>query len=102
VKTNSKVVGVDYRVKPNDCTTMTEDTKLTSIFTWAQKAGKRTGVITNNRLTHASLAPVYAHSASRAWETNGNIDALNRENCPEFKDLARQLVEDEPGNKINV
>ncbi|CAH1403562.1 unnamed protein product [Nezara viridula] len=61
--------------------------------------GKATGVVTNTRVTHATPAAAYAHSASRYWEDDSKIPPLSRRSC---KDIARQLVEDEPGRNINV
>ncbi|CAL4067168.1 unnamed protein product, partial [Meganyctiphanes norvegica] len=102
VKTNFRVLGVDARVTLNDCTTMHAETKLQSIVNWAQDKGKRTGVVTSTRITHATPAATYAHTANRDWESNGNIDEDNTQDCPDMKDIARQLVEDEPGNNLNV
>lgn len=50
------------------------------------------------RVTHATPSALYAHSASRKWECNGNMPP-EAESC---KDIARQLIEDEPGKSINV
>lgn len=53
----------------------------------------------SNRITHATPAAAYAHVSNRRWECDiyvpKNLD-------PKCKDIARQLIEDEPGNKINV
>ena len=73
--------------------------KVDSIFTWAQNAGKKTGIVTNTRLTHATPAAMYSHSASRRWECDKKLP----ENATEdVKDLARQLTEDLPGRDVNV
>ncbi|KAF4523183.1 hypothetical protein B566_EDAN002441, partial [Ephemera danica] len=42
---------------------------------------------------------MYAHSASRYWEDDSKITPNARKTC---KDIARQLVEDDPGRNINV
>lgn len=56
------------------------------------------GFVTTTRITHATPASLYAHSANRNWEC--------RETMPETakacKDIARQLIEDLPGRDINV
>ncbi|XP_058828962.1 alkaline phosphatase 4-like [Topomyia yanbarensis] len=95
IKTKSGVIGVDY--------TVTETNELaasvTSIMDWAQAAGKRTGIVTTTRVTHATPAAAYAHSFSRNWECNAKIpDSMQNKT----KDIARQLVENAPGNKLNV
>lgn len=52
------------------CGTLTEETKLVSILTLAEKAGMSTGFVTTARATHASPAPLYAHSVSGDWESD--------------------------------
>ncbi|XP_064108445.1 alkaline phosphatase-like [Macrobrachium nipponense] len=102
VKTNYKTVGVDGSVEYNDCQTMFDSNKVYSIVKWAQDAGKMTGVVTSTRLTHATPAASYAHVPNRDWECDGRIKPEDFEKCPDLKDIARQLIEDEPGNSINV
>lgn len=52
------------------CGTLTEETKLVSILTLAEKVGMSTGFVTTARVTHASPAPLYAHSVSGDWESD--------------------------------
>lgn len=95
VKTKNGVIGVDY--------TVTETTEVaasvSNIMEWAQEAGKRTGIVTTTRVTHATPAAAFAHSFSRSWECEVKIP-LNLRN--KTKDIARQLVEDSTGRKLNV
>lgn len=59
-----------------------------------------TGIVTTTRITHATPAASYGHSAHRDWECDSKIPVSQRNlGC---KDLARQLVEDEPGKSLNV
>ncbi|XP_069993382.1 alkaline phosphatase-like isoform X1 [Penaeus vannamei] len=102
VKTNYKTIGFDASIKYNDCQTMFENNKVYSIAKWAQDAGKRSGVVTSTRVTHATPASTYAHVANRDWECDGAISAEDMQKCPDLKDIARQLIEDEPGNSLNV
>ncbi|XP_076061871.1 alkaline phosphatase, tissue-nonspecific isozyme-like isoform X2 [Oratosquilla oratoria] len=102
VKTNFKTTGIDSSGRYDDCSSITSSSKLTTIANWAQEANKRTGFVTTTRVTHASPAPLYAHSANRNWECDANIDDRNAKLCPDFKDIARQLIEDEPGKNLNV
>ena len=53
------------------------------------------GVVTTTRVTHATPASLYGHSAHRTWESD--IDLNEEKNTESCKDLARQLVEDKPG-----
>uniref|UniRef100_A0A6B2E4V7 Alkaline phosphatase n=1 Tax=Phlebotomus kandelakii TaxID=1109342 RepID=A0A6B2E4V7_9DIPT len=74
--------------------------KLSSIMDWAQASGKRTGLVTTTRVTHATPAALYAHSPNRDWECDTAIpDGLT---STAFKDIARQLVEEAPGKRLNV
>ncbi|CAB3368088.1 Hypothetical predicted protein [Cloeon dipterum] len=99
VKTNFKTVGVDANVKLGDCESSLDPAfHVHSILKWAQDAGKRTGFVTNTRVTHATPAALYAHCAHRSWECESKMPK-GAENC---KDIARQLIEDEPGISINV
>ncbi|XP_014253000.1 alkaline phosphatase, tissue-nonspecific isozyme-like [Cimex lectularius] len=100
VKTNQETVGVDSTVSLNDCkASLKQNARLQSISVWALEAGKAAGFVTNTRVTHATPSSLYAHSASRKWECE---DYKPVPLPPECKDIARQLVEDFPGNKLNV
>lgn len=61
--------------------------------------GKSTGFVTTTRVTHATPAAFYAHSANRYWESDDKVPKEARSMC---KDIARQLIEDEPGRNLNV
>lgn len=65
----------------------------------ASVSGKTTGIVTNTRITHATPAALYAHTPSRYWEDDGKVPPASRKSC---KDIARQLIEDDPGRNINV
>ncbi|XP_033230380.1 alkaline phosphatase, tissue-nonspecific isozyme-like isoform X2 [Belonocnema kinseyi] len=99
VKTNFKVVGVDMNVPLADCeASLNTDFHVQSIISWAQEVGKSTGFVTTTRVTHATPAPLYAHCPDRRWECEAKKPA-NAEKC---KDIARQLIENEPGKSIKV
>jgi alkaline phosphatase len=53
--------------------------------------------VTTTRITHATPAASYAHIADRDWEEN-----MPKEISGNCKDIARQLIEDEPGSKMKV
>ncbi|XP_076293665.1 alkaline phosphatase [Lasioglossum baleicum] len=100
VKTNYEVIGVDANVPLGDCAaSLNASYHLESIISWAQKAGKSTGFVTTTRVTHATPAPLYAHSADRRWECESKMKTESSKKC---KDIARQLVEDLPGKNIQV
>ncbi|XP_077260226.1 alkaline phosphatase isoform X2 [Temnothorax americanus] len=99
VKTNYEVVGVDTNVQLGDCeASLNTNFHVDSFITWAQAAGKATGFVTTTRVTHATPAPLYARCANRRWE----CEAKMPKNTAACKDIARQLVEDEPGKNIRI
>lgn len=49
---------------------------------------------------HATPAALYAHVPDRRWECEAKMKSITKQRgC---KDIARQLVEDNPGRNINV
>ncbi|XP_014246448.1 alkaline phosphatase-like [Cimex lectularius] len=98
VKANFETVGLDVNGRFGNCASSLKS-RVDSLIAWAQQEGKATGLVTNTRVTHATPAAAYAHSASRYWEDDAKIPPQSRRSC---KDIARQLVEDEPGRNINV
>ncbi|XP_020810979.1 alkaline phosphatase 4 [Drosophila serrata] len=94
-KTHYGAIGVDAtRSKTNAKTG-----RVQSIMEWAQKEGKRTGIVTTTRITHATPAATYAHIYDRDWECDTEVPA---ESVGIHVDIARQLVENAPGNRFNV
>ncbi|XP_060607812.1 alkaline phosphatase-like [Ruditapes philippinarum] len=95
VKTNFFAVGVDARITVSDCISA-EGKEVETLIDWAQKAGKRTGIVTTARITHATPAAAYAHTPDRYWEGDVNTEGIEG-NC---RDIAQQLVDD--NKDINV
>ncbi|XP_052081245.1 alkaline phosphatase-like [Mytilus californianus] len=92
IKTNSGVLGVDGSVKPKDCSSMTDKSKVTSIADWSLEKDKSVGIITTTRITHATPGAAYANTAYRNWEVDWQLENVtNKENCP---DIAKQLIND--------
>lgn len=51
-------------------------------------------------MVHATPSALFAHTANRKWECETKMKLSDRSlGC---KDIARQLIEDEPGRSINV
>ncbi|KAH9382392.1 hypothetical protein HPB48_021847 [Haemaphysalis longicornis] len=96
VKTRFRTVGVSSRALPKDCDSVAGN-EVKSFLHRAQEKGLATGLVTTTRITHATPAAAYAHSANRDWE-NKTIKT-NRSVC---KSIARQLVEDEPGKNLTL
>ncbi|XP_014223048.1 alkaline phosphatase 4-like [Trichogramma pretiosum] len=100
VKAQYKMLGLDGKAKWNTCDkTVNENSRLTTIASWAQNSGMDTGFVTTTRVTHATPGALYAHTNNRDWECDTSIPRVYRD-C--IKDIARQLVEDAPGNKFKV
>lgn len=95
VKTDYGAIGMDStRSKTN-----ASQGRLESIMDWAQREGKRTGVVTTTRITHATPAATYAKIYHRDWECDTEVPT---DSVGIHTDIARQLVENAPGNKLNV
>ncbi|XP_061386481.1 alkaline phosphatase-like [Musca vetustissima] len=104
VKANIVTLGVSARVNYNNCTeSMNPENHVSSIVDWAQKAGKSTGFITTTTLTHASPSGSYAHVANRFWECDSDVTKWTGiTDSSQCKDIAQQLITQEPGKHFNV
>nr|XP_045597366.1 alkaline phosphatase, tissue-nonspecific isozyme-like [Procambarus clarkii] len=102
VKTNQEIIGVDANVLLGDCDAMNvQDFHTRSILEDFQDAGRSTGIVTVTRVTHASPAGAFAHTAERHWESDTDVyyDYVDTELCD---DIAEQLVLGDSGSKIKV
>lgn len=68
----SGVVSVDENADYNECPSQA-GTEILSMVMLAEQAGLSTGVVTTTRITHATPASAYAHSASRLWENDADL-----------------------------
>ncbi|XP_076359342.1 alkaline phosphatase-like [Tachypleus tridentatus] len=98
VKSRYETLGLDDSGLYENCLSSIT-ARIPCLTDWTQQEGKATGLVTTTRVTHATPAAMYAHSASRYWESDDKMPEDARNTC---KDIARQLVEDEPGRHINV
>lgn len=76
-----------------------ESGRLASFIEWGLDAGKRAGLVTTTRLTHATPAALYAQTPNRNRECDADIPAHMKDT---EKDIARQLIEQSPGNRMHV
>lgn len=67
---------------------------LKTILELAEEEGLATGVVSTARLTHATPAATFAHSANRGWESK-----TENETCP---DIASQLIDFKYGDGLEV
>nr|XP_014092681.2 alkaline phosphatase 4 isoform X1 [Bactrocera oleae] len=95
IKTDYGAIGMDMTRSKVDA----NQGRLKSIMDWAQAEGKRTGIVTTTRITHATPASTYARIYNRDWECDTKVPT---ESVGKHVDIARQLIENAPGNKFNV
>ncbi|MDQ3061987.1 MAG: alkaline phosphatase [Acidobacteriota bacterium] len=99
VKTDEGVLSVNQNVVHDDYRTV-KGNETMSLLEMAEQRGLSTGVVTTARLTHATPAACYAHTASRDWETDADLTQDARQN--NFPDIARQLIEFPLGDGLEV
>lgn len=100
-KANLGTIGVSGHVARHHCTAATDAAyQLASIASWALDADRDAGIVTTTRVTHASPAGAYAHTADRNWESDGDVTA----GCSGHAqlDIAQQLVHARPGKDFKV
>jgi alkaline phosphatase len=98
VKTKNDIVGLNSDAVVKDCESA-KGKEVTTIFEMAETAGKATGVVTTARITHATPAATYAHSANRDWEDDKTMGDQFGKGC---KDIADQLVNWPSGDGFEV
>jgi alkaline phosphatase len=99
VKTRAGVISVAPSVFYQQCDGANAH-RVETALEIAERQGKATGVVTTARLTHATPAATYAHSADREWENDSKLNASAREKgC---LDIARQLIQFNHGDGIEV
>ncbi|CAH0694833.1 unnamed protein product [Spodoptera exigua] len=101
VKANIATIGVSARVQHGACAAARDPAHhVHSIAEWALSDGRDAGIVTTTRVTHASPAGAYAHTAHRDWEADADVAA----SCapPLQDDIALQLVRSYPGDHFKV
>jgi len=77
---------------------LVEKHKLDSLLHKAVANGKATGIVTTTRITHATPAALYSHTPNRDWEA----DTWYENECKDVKDIAKQLIENDVGQKLDL
>lgn len=99
VKTRNDIIGLSQHAIVDDCAG-SRDKSVRTLFEMAETAGLATGVVSTARITHATPAAAYAHSANRDWENDSELPAKAKaEGCI---DIARQMIEWPAGNGFEV
>ncbi|SDI07402.1 alkaline phosphatase [Vibrio xiamenensis] len=99
VKTKQGVISVDDNVKRGFCTTVKGNEAKTA-WEMAAEKGLSVGVVSTARITHATPATSYAHSADRDWESDASMPNIAKnQGCV---DIAQQLIGFNNGQGMDV
>ncbi|MBD1558422.1 alkaline phosphatase [Vibrio sp. S9_S30] len=99
VKTKAGVINVNDNVQRGFCNTQ-KGNEVKTAFQMAGEKGLSLGVVSTARLTHATPATAYAHSADRNWENDTKLPNIAKNTgC---KDIASQFVSFDSGNGFQV
>ena len=102
VKTNEGILSINQNGVHDKYKTV-KSNELKTLLEMAEEDGKSTGVVTTARLTHATPAATYAHTADRDWESDGDIFRSSKDAYDaKFPDIARQLLEFPYGDGLEV
>ena len=97
-KTREGMLSVNHLTARGECDpAVIAANSLPTILEHAAAAGKSTGVVSTARLTHATPAATYSHTAVRDWEADSSKPA----GCA-VKDIAQQLIEVSPVVKASL
>ena len=103
-KTREGMLSVNHTTARGECNAgVIEAKKVGTILELAAGMGKSTGIVSTARLTHATPAALYSHTAVRDWEADANLPVTDintgaacRGAPTAVKDIARQLIEVSP------
>jgi alkaline phosphatase len=98
-KTRAGVLSVDASLDRGDFA-RSDAHRLETLFEVAEDRGLSTGVVTTTSVTHATPAALYAHSPEREWESDTRLSPEAR--AADFPDIARQLIEFDRGDGLEV
>lgn len=99
VKTRSGVISIGQSAEYGDCPGALKAPMIT-LWQLAAGSGMATGVVTTTRVTHATPAATFSHSAKRGWESDDDMPAeALAAGCV---DIARQMIESPYGNGPDV
>jgi alkaline phosphatase len=99
VKTKQGVISVTDDAQRGFCNTIKGHEAKTA-WEMAAEKGLSAGVISTARITHATPATAYAHSADRDWENDSNLPNIAKnQGCT---DIAQQLVNFDKGDGLQV
>jgi alkaline phosphatase len=94
-KTRAGVISVGPEAHRGDCAEALMN-PLTTILEIAKPKGKKVGIVTTARITHATPAALYAHSPEREWESDRFLS--ESDHAAGCRDIASQLASIAPGS----
>ena len=98
-KTRAYMLSTGQQAMRGDCMAAQRATLLT-LWELAAASGMATGIVTTTRVTHATPAATFSHSADRNWESDADLPAAAK--AAGCIDIARQLVETPYGHGPDV
>lgn len=99
VKTKIGVLSLNDYVVTGDCAS-TKNSMVPNVIELAERAGMATGIVSTSLITDATPAAMYAHAATRSWQSDAALSPEAVQNgC---KDIARQLIEFAEGDGLEV
>jgi alkaline phosphatase len=109
-KTRDSMLSVNHTTARGECSAAAiEAKKLKTILEYAAQRGKATGIVSTARITHATPAALYAHTAARDWEADANLPTTDvntgapcQGSVAAVKDIARQLIELAPAVRTSL
>ena len=102
IKTNDGVISVNQNVSYGNFAAV-KGNETTSLIELAEKNGRSTGVVSTARLTHATPAACYSHSANRNWESDNDILVTSKDAyAAKTPDIASQLIDFKYGDGLEV
>ena len=99
VKTKAGVLGLSDLSHIGDPSTIAAS-RVPTLLEDAEARGLATGIVTTARITHATPGACYAHVPQRDWESDADLSPAAR--AAGVADIARQLIEFEAGDGIEV
>ncbi len=98
VKSNNNMLGLSGDAVWKDCE-KSKGKEVTTIGEIAKSIGMSVGAVSTARITDATPAAVYAHSAHRSWENDAVLGDQAKAGCT---DIANQLVTFKYGDGLDV
>ena len=98
-KTRAGLINVGRTAERRNCEAALQN-PLEPLSVIAKRRGKAAGFVTTTRVTHATPATVYAHSAERDWESDEYLPESDK--AMGCRDIATQLVDFDIGGGLDI